>query len=119
MTRALSVRVSGWVLIRVTINKQGKVTSGTVEHEQPFTAQCSEAAAKKWIFAPSGQDGTREALLSFLFTGEEKETDGPSHMSSSFDDPWTLWIALAKSTILGFLARTARFLRSAAPSTMR
>ena len=97
---AFRARISGWVLIRVTIDKQGKVTSSTVEHEQPFTAECSEAAAKKWIFAPSGQDDTREALLSFLFTGEEKETDGPSHVSSSFDDPWTMRLARAKSTTL-------------------
>jgi hypothetical protein len=98
---AFKFRISGWVLVRVTIDRQGKVTSSTVEHEQqPYTAQCSEAAAKNWIFVPSGQDEAREALLSFFFTGEERETDGPSHVSSSFDDPWTMRLARVKSTTL-------------------
>jgi hypothetical protein len=96
---AFRARVSGQVLIRVTIDKQGKVTSSTFEHEQPFTTQCSEAAAKNWLFAPSAQDDNREALLSFLFTGEREETDEPSHVISSFDDPWTLRIAYAESTV--------------------
>jgi TonB family protein len=97
--RALLMRVSGQVLIRVTIDQQGKVTSATVEHEQPATTECSEAAAKNWIFAPSDQGGAREALLSFLFTGKLEETDEPSHVVSSFDDPWTLRIGYARNTV--------------------
>jgi uncharacterized protein YuzE len=96
---ARRAHVSGQVLIRVTIDQQGKVTSATVEQEQPFTTECSEAAAKNWIFAPSDQDDAREALLSFLFSGEREETAEPSHVTSSFDDPWTLRIAYAQNTV--------------------
>jgi hypothetical protein len=96
---ARRARIIGPVLIRVTIDQQGKVTSTTFEQEQPFTTECSEAAAKNWIFAPSDQDDTREAFLSFLFTGKLEETDEPSHVISSFDDPWTLRIAYAESTV--------------------
>lgn len=97
---ARRARISGWVLVRVTIDRQGKVTSSTVEHEQqPYTAQCTEAAAKNWIFAPSGQDEAREALLSFFFTGESEETEEPSHVSLSFDDPWTVRVTYAQSTL--------------------
>jgi hypothetical protein len=96
---ARRAHVSGQVLIRVTIDQRGKVTSATVEQEQPFTTECSEAAAKNWIFAPSDQDDAREALLSFLFSGEREETAEPSHVTSSFDDPWTLRIAYAQNTV--------------------
>ncbi|MEO6195691.1 MAG: hypothetical protein ABIS20_21935 [Thermoanaerobaculia bacterium] len=96
---ARRARISGLVLIRVTIDQQGKVTSTTFEQELPFTTECSEAAAEKWLFAPSDRAETREAHLSFLFTGETKETDEPSHEIISFDDPWTLRLAYAQSTI--------------------
>jgi len=97
---ARRARVSGLVLIRVTIDQQGKVTSTTFEHEQPFTKECSETAAEKWLFAPSDRAETREAHLSFIFTGETKGTDEASQALSTFDDPWTLRIAYRELEIL-------------------
>jgi hypothetical protein len=96
---ARRARIIGPVLIRVTIDQQGKVTSTTFEQEQPFTTECSEAAAEKWLFAPSDRTETREAHLSFIFTGEIKDTEEPSHMIVTFDDSWTMRFAYAQSTI--------------------
>jgi hypothetical protein len=92
-------RVSGWTRVRVTVNRDGRVTSGTFEHLQPFTADCVEAAVKEWTFVPSDHEASREALLSFWFTGETQDTEEPSHTISSADDPWTLRLSFAKSSI--------------------
>lgn len=95
---ALRARIHGRVLLRVTIDKEGKVTASAVEHGVPFATQCSELAAKKWLFAPSDRDEAREARLSFLFLAERQETDEPGHALSSFDDPWSVRLAYAQST---------------------
>jgi TonB family protein len=91
--------IHGRVLIRVTMDREGKVTSDTVEHPLPIVTRCAEAAARKWTFAPADRDGAREALLSFIFTGALQKTEKPGHMLSSLDDPWTMRLAYAESTI--------------------
>jgi hypothetical protein len=96
---AYLARVQGWVRIRVAIGREGRVTSTAFEHRQPMTDKCSQAAAEKWLFAPSDRDEAREALLSFLFVGEHEETDEPSHPISTFDDPWTMRLAYAESRV--------------------
>lgn len=101
---AFRARLTGQVLIRVTIDKQGKVTSSAVEHSLYFATPCTEAAAQKWTFAPSDRDETREALLSFLFTDERQKTEAPGHTLWSFDGPWTMLLGYAESTV-GWLPR--------------
>jgi hypothetical protein len=97
---AWRARVTDRVFIRVTIDQQGRVTSSAVERKAPFATECSEAAAKQWRFAPSRRDETREALLKFFFLGEaQATTDEPSHVIASFDDPWTLRLGYAESTV--------------------
>jgi TonB family protein len=98
---AFRARVTGSVILRVTIDGEGKVTSETVEKPLPIAVRCAEAAAKKWTFAPADRPGEREAELTFVFDpGMDTETDEESHVVSSFDDPWTVRVAYAWSTIL-------------------
>jgi TonB family protein len=91
--------IHGTVVIRVTLDRDGKVTTSTVEHSLPIVTRCAEAAARKWIFVPSDREDAREALLSFIFTGVFQQTDEPGHMLSSFDDPWTVRLGYARSNI--------------------
>jgi hypothetical protein len=92
-------RSYGRVLLRALIDREGKVTSSVVEHSVPIATKCAEAAAKKWVFVPSYRDDAREAHLSFLFLSDNEETEDASHTIFSFDDPWTVRIAYARSTV--------------------
>jgi TonB family protein len=60
------------VSVRVTIDKQGKVTAAVAEDPGPsrYFERLSVAAAKKWILAPVNSDEPRTMLLRFHFTRE-------------------------------------------------
>jgi TonB family protein len=96
---AWQARVHGRALIRVTIDKEGKVTGTKVEQPVPIAVRCAEAAARKWTFVPSDRGDARQALLSFLFIGDSLETKEASHQVTSFDDPWSVRLAYARSTV--------------------
>jgi TonB family protein len=63
-----TIRVS----VRVSIDKQGKVTAATPEDPGPsrYFERQSVEAAKKWTFAPVDSDEYRTMLLRFHFTRE-------------------------------------------------
>ena len=63
-----TIRVS----IRVTIDRQGKVTAAVAKEPGPsrYFERLSVAAAKQWQFAPVNSDEPRTMLLRFHFTRE-------------------------------------------------
>ncbi len=58
--QALAARIIGFVVVEVTIDDQGRVTSSEVLAGPPQLAAAADANAKQWVFAPRAQ---RTALV--------------------------------------------------------
>jgi TonB family protein len=58
------------VVVRVTVDRSGKVVSAALENPGPsrYFARLALAAAKKWKFAPADQQSSRKWVLQFQFT---------------------------------------------------
>lgn len=90
--------LQGRVSIRVQIDKQGRVTSSAIEDGPAFEAHCSEAAAKRWLFAPSDRDGAREALLSFVFPEDPEDPRVSTTLIWSLAEPFTVRLGYADAS---------------------
>ena len=66
MPMARSARAQGNVIIEVTVNSRGEVESSKAISGHPLLQGTSNAAAKKWKFAPA-RDGDRIVRLTFSF----------------------------------------------------
>jgi TonB family protein len=65
-----SIRGLMTVVVRVTVDSSGDVVAATLDNRpsSKYFAHAATEAAKKWKFAPSGDQASRVRLLRFDFT---------------------------------------------------
>jgi|GEM_PF-5827949 len=68
---ALAVRANGLVIVRVTVDESGGVTSSEAQSGHPLLRKASELAAHEWLFTPNF--GTHYVTLRFAFQIAKKD----------------------------------------------
>ncbi len=71
---AQAVWASGYVVVTVKIDKDGKVISSKVESGHPLLRKVSEDAAKKWLFSKDKKTKEREVKITFEFNTEDQKS---------------------------------------------
>lgn len=64
---AQATGTKGEVIVKVKINKQGKVVSAKVVSGHPLLRAISVKAAKEWVFIAVTDDNERETALTFAY----------------------------------------------------
>jgi TonB family protein len=91
---AKAALISGDVPVEVSIDAAGNVTSARAESGHPLLREASEAAAKRWKFAPAASEPTvRRVLLTFTYEPYRRRS-APAGISAVFLPPYKVSIVM-------------------------
>lgn len=86
---AVAARATGYVVVEVQINAEGRVTSVRALKGHPLLQRVSVDAAKSWRFAPPAEgNSVRTSQLTFIFNILNSEADDSKVKSPVFLTPY-------------------------------